>query len=106
MLVLQPYQGHMAAVIRLIWSLGAAVVKLLVWGVVWMLSAAYLHLRKCSTHLARLGLGSTRYGSGYSTASTSRSMATTGEGAVDGKLVEKIAKNVVQNVRSKEVRHT
>ena len=31
-------------------------------------------------------------------------MATSGEGT-DDKLVEKIAKNVVQNVKTKEVRH-
>ena len=94
----------MAAVYGLIWRPVAGVFKLLVWGIVWMLSAAYLHLRKCTTQLTRLY--NTRYccarRSGYAT--TSSNMATSGEGA-DDKLVEKIAKNAVQNVRTKEVRH-
>ena len=94
----------MAAVFGLIWRPIAYVFKLLVWGIVWMLSAVYLHLRKCTTQLTRLY--NTRYfcvhGSGYAT--TSSNMATSGEGA-DYKLVEKIAKNTVQNVRTKEVRH-
>ena len=92
----------MAVVFGLIWRPIVAVFKLLVW----MLSATSLYLRKCTTHLTRLD--STRfgvYGSRYATTSRSSNMATVGEGA-DDKLVEKIAKNVVQNVKTKEVRHT
>lgn len=91
----------MAVVFGLIWRPIVAVFKLLVW----MLSATSLYLRKCTTHLTRLD--STRfgvYGSRYATTSRSSNMATVGEGA-DDKLVEKIAKNVVQNVKTKEVRH-
>ena len=94
----------MAAVVGLIWRPISAAFKLLAWGIVWMLSAACLHLRKCTTQLTRLC--SARFfahGSGYEL-SRKVSMATSGEGT-DDKLVEKIAKNVVQNVKTKEVRH-
>ena len=105
-LCVQPFSGrHMAAVVGLIWRPISAVFKLLAWGIVWMLSAASLHLRKCTTQLTRLC--SARFcfhGSGYATLSRKVSMATSGEGT-DDKLVEKIAKNVVQNVKTKEVRH-
>lgn len=80
-----------------IYRLGISVLKLLVWVCVRMLTAVVLHLRKCSKHLTRL--------CAQRASSTSIKMATAGEGAADDKLVEKIAKNVVQNVKSKEVRH-
>ena len=80
-----------------IYRLGISVLKLLVWVCVRMLTAVVLHLRKCSKHLTRL--------CAQRASSTSIKMATAGEEAADDKLVEKIAKNVVQNVKSKEVRH-
>ena len=93
----------MASTFVHIWRPISAVFELLVWGTVWMLSAAYLHLRKCTTLLTRLcNARFCVHGSGYTTPSKV-SMAASGEGAGDIGLVEKIAKNTVQNVRTKEV---
>ena len=76
-----------------------SVCKLVAWTGVWMVSTIGLHLRKCSTHLTRL------YGSSQAASLTSRAMATASEGAAaDNSLVDRIAKNEVQNVKSKEVR--
>ena len=77
-----------------------SVCKLAVWTCLWMVSTVALCLRKCRTNLARLLSRTNRAPS-----LTSRTvMATASEGAGDVSLIEKIAKNVVQNVRSKEVR--
>lgn len=76
-----------------------SVCKLAVCAYVWMVSTVVLCLRKCKTHLARLSRANNV------PPLTSRTvMATASEGAGDISLVDKIAKNVVQNVRSKEVR--
>lgn len=63
-----------------------------------MLATVYCHLRKCSTNLARI------YGGPAYATLTSSNMATASAGVDDSKLVEKIEKNVVQNVKTKEVR--
>lgn len=79
-----------------IWSLSRSVGKLAVWACMWIVSAAALCLHKCRPHLCRTY---------HSSSLTSRTvMATASEGAGDTSLVDKIAKNVVQNVKSKEVR--
>ena len=88
------------ALAAFIWSLSMSVCKLAVWTCVWMVSAVVLCLRKCGTHLARLS--KTNHAAPSLTSRTV--MATASEGAGDVSLIEKIAKNVVQNVRSKEVR--
>ena len=81
----------------LIWSLATRVCKLVVWLCAWMVTLTGLYLRKCCTHFSRLCR--TRHASSTS----GRTMASGGGEGTEHSIVEKIAKNVVQNVKSKEV---